>query len=416
MRVYDTKSTGIPRGTRSNSPFRSGRAADSFRPAFYACTSRACLQEEIRLESKSQRTQAKGQALGLGPRFPRHGLVDRFGGIHLADEFFVSQALAGDLTYTDVKAFRISHLAIVESESLFIDATKQVERFYADVGPVQSTLQRPEVFHRIGVDVPIHVFDRVIDDLVLEGIFQAVVRLQFVGEYSRSRFDVLTDIFLKFLFASIVHHEGANVSAALHHTHYDGLIFATSPGDDTLTFVLMHVARFTADEGLIDFHFACQLATVLALLGESDSVQHEPRSFLSDTQRPCNFATADAVLAIQDKPHCRKPLIETQRRVLKNGSDLDGELTPGMPFTALPPQLVLEETNPSASALRAGDPILPLRTASHQVLKASHGVREVNDSFLKGLGPLIDGFHISIVPRNRELVKYIIALIWWVEI
>jgi hypothetical protein len=35
---------------------------------------------------------------------------------------------------------------------------------------------------------------------------------------------------------------------------------------------------------------------------------------------------------------------------------------------------------------------------------------------LKGLGPLIDGFHISIVPRNRELVKYIIALIWWVEI
>jgi hypothetical protein len=64
--------------------------------------------------------------LGLGPRFPRQGLMDRFWPIHLASQFCVGEVLANDLTNTDVEALRVSHLPIVESERLLINIAKQV--------------------------------------------------------------------------------------------------------------------------------------------------------------------------------------------------------------------------------------------------------------------------------------------------
>jgi hypothetical protein len=348
---------------------------------------------------------------GLGPRLPaRPGLVDGFRFSHLADEFFVGQALAGDLTDSDVEALRIGHLAVVEPERLFVDVAEQVKGLHADIGPVQAALQkRPEVFHRVCVDVPVHVLNGVIDDLVLKGIFEPVVGFQFVGKDSRACFDVLTDIFLKFLFASVVHNESPNVSAALHHAHHDGFIFAASAGDDALAFRLVHVARLTADEGLIDFHFTRQLAAVLALLRESNPVQHEPSGFLSDTKRPRNFATADAVLAIQDEPHCREPLVQAKRGVFENGPNLNRELPPGMPLTALPPQLVLEETDPRTTTPRANNAIFPFWTTGYQVLQTGHLVLEVKDCFFKGLRSLIGGFHTSILHQTAVLRKYIIA-------
>src|SRR5208337_1328916 len=115
---------------------------------------------------------------------------------------------------------------------------------------------------------------------------------------------------LKFALATIIHNEGPHASAALHHAHDYGLIFAASSGDDALTLRLVHVARFSADEALIDFDFAREFAAMLSLLSKADAMQHEPRGFLSHPKRFRNFATANTVLAVEYQPHCRKPLIQ----------------------------------------------------------------------------------------------------------
>ena len=52
-----------------------------------------------------------------------------------------------------------------------------------DVSSVKATLQQtPEVLHCVGVDIPVHVPDRVIDDSVLVVSLQTIVRLQFISE------------------------------------------------------------------------------------------------------------------------------------------------------------------------------------------------------------------------------------------
>ena len=113
-----------------------------------------------------------------------------------------------------------------------------------------------------------------------------------------------------------------------------------------------------------------QLSALLALLSESDPVKHKPRGLLSNTQRPANFATANAVFAIQDQPHCWKPLIQAKRGIFKDGTDLHGELPLGMPRAALPAQLILKEAYLGATADRADNAVFPLRAARDKVVKA----------------------------------------------
>jgi len=51
-----------------------------------------------------------------------------------------------------------------------------------------------------------------------------------------------------------------------------------------------------------------------------------PSGFLSDANRPCQLATADTILSIGDCPHGNEPLVQAERRILKDRPDLDGEL------------------------------------------------------------------------------------------
>src|ERR1039458_4360790 len=183
----------VPRGAGSVPALRRRGTTDSLCSALHACTARTRLQKEVTGESEQARPETEGQAFGLGPRLPRHGLVDRFRLWNLASEFRIGKTLANDLANADIKSLCIGHVAIVESERLLIDVAEQVERFHADVGPVQAALQEtPEILHAIGVDISIHVLNRVVDDSVLIVSLQRLIRFQFITEDSRSRFDVLT--------------------------------------------------------------------------------------------------------------------------------------------------------------------------------------------------------------------------------
>src|SRR5438309_11426515 len=84
--------------------------------------------------------------------------------------------------------------AIVESERLLIQIAEQMEWLYGHVGSVQSALQqRPEILKTICMDSAIHVFHRMVNNLVLVLIFQAPVSVQFVGKHGCSSLDMLSD-------------------------------------------------------------------------------------------------------------------------------------------------------------------------------------------------------------------------------
>ena len=60
----------------------------------------------------------------------------------------------------------------------------------------------------------------------------------------------------------------------------------------------MHVAGFAADQGFVHLYVAGQLAAILALLCQPDATQQKPCSFLGNSQRLRNLATADTVLGV----------------------------------------------------------------------------------------------------------------------
>src|SRR5258708_4351309 len=177
--------------------------------------------QAVRSQSESSRPETKTKAEGrqalrfLGPRVGI--LVDRRFLSHLAGDLGPSQTLADDLTNCQGKTVTVIHiLPIVLPERLLIDITEQVKRLDADVGSMQAALeQTPEILHRVRVDIPIHVFDRVIDDSVLVIRSQAVIGFQFVAEDGRASFDAFTDDRLKVFSLAAVNMPGNDLPAAL---------------------------------------------------------------------------------------------------------------------------------------------------------------------------------------------------------
>src|SRR5580698_6651267 len=91
----------LHRRSSSIQAFRRRSKVSSFCAALHACAARTRVQKEVSGESEATRTKTQGQAFGLGPRFPRHGLVDRFRPVHLAGEFRISEPLSDDFAHCD---------------------------------------------------------------------------------------------------------------------------------------------------------------------------------------------------------------------------------------------------------------------------------------------------------------------------
>ena len=76
----------------------------------------------------------------------------------------------------------------------------------------------------------------------------------------------------------------------------------------------------------VDLNSAVHLVKRVCLHRLSDSMEHVPSGLLRYTNRPSQFVTANPVFAIGNRPDCDKPLVETERRVLENRSNLVAEL------------------------------------------------------------------------------------------
>src|SRR5271157_371256 len=120
-------------------------------------------------------------------------------------------------------------------------------------------------------------------------------------------------------------------------------------------------------------------------------MKHEPRRLLGDAERPMNLPRGDAVLAVGNHPHHRKPLLQAKRRVLKHRSCLDAELGLRMASLALPEMAGRDVGCIRATARRADHASAP--APSRKKLDAVIGIGEVPDGFGKCLRLLHEPNH-----------------------
>jgi hypothetical protein len=152
--------------------------------------------------------------------------VTRF---YLSDELLVSNSATDNLFHNHCEPLSISDLSVVIAKCLLIQIAKQVERLNTDVCTVQAALQEgPKVLHCVGMDVLVRIFDGMIDNGVLVVVLQTFLRLQLITEDSGARFDILTNLFLKFVLAAIRDVRHNHVATTLHHPHDDLFVLAAS--------------------------------------------------------------------------------------------------------------------------------------------------------------------------------------------
>lgn len=339
---------------------------------------RSRMQKEGRCQPAKAGAETESQAF----RFPRlcrlasERVNVRLSLLHLAGEFGVGEPLANDLRYRRAEALRIGSVTLVKAKCLFIQIPEQVERFHADVGSVQATLQqRPKLLKSVRVDFAANLFYRVVNRFMLE-LTHTFVGLQRVRKDRRSHNNVFADLVLKGLLLGVVYNLGVDLAAALQDPHDGGLILAAGAGDLRGPLALVHIPCLAADVGFVRFDLAGQFAAGLTLQAQADAVHHMPRALLSDSQRAVDLPRGNAVLHTGLHPDRYKPLVQTERRVFHDGSDLRAELGLRMPRLALPHATRCNKANIRRSASRADNAIRP--ATRNQIADAIVGIREID--------------------------------------
>ena len=259
-----------------------------------------------------------------------------------------------------------------------------MKRFDANVGAIDPTLQEgPEVFESIGVDFSIDVFFCMVNHFVSVLLGQAIIGMQRIGIERTLSGNVIPHFLLKWTFAAARNNDCADLSATFKHSEHWSLILAARSGNSAFALIEMHIPRFPTDESLVHFYFTAQLAKRFVLQGKTDAVHHEPSRFLSDAKCATYFVGTDSVFAVGEHPSSSEPLIEADRRILKDSPDLDGELALRMMGRALPSAAVPVVTHALRSAGRTRNTLRP--APLREVFNAVIWIREVDDCFLKAL-------------------------------
>src|SRR5215472_11191675 len=195
--------------------------------------------------------------------------------------------------------------------------------------------------------------------------------------------NVLFGFGLQSAFLPVLRNGRSDFSKTLHYSDDYGFVFTASSGDAPLTLSDVHVSRFTADEGFINFNFSTQFADGSVLQGEPNTVKHEPCGFLGDLQIAGDLVRTHATLAVGNQPNSGKPLVQAKRGILEDGSHLDGELSPRMLGGTFPQSATGKEVNFGRATTRTGYAASP--APSDNVVQAVVGVGEVQHCLLQGL-------------------------------
>lgn len=105
----------------------------------------------------------------------------------LAGLFHIRKALAEDLPHPINETLKVVHIAVIVSESLFVQVCFQVEWFDADISASQCPLRAtPEVLHAVRMDRALCVRDGVVDNCMVKFIADESVGLQRICVQLRS--------------------------------------------------------------------------------------------------------------------------------------------------------------------------------------------------------------------------------------
>jgi hypothetical protein len=274
----------------------------------------------------------------------------------------------------------------VVAEHLFIEIPKQVKWFYAHVGSFQSALeQAPEILQSVCVDLSIDVLLGMVDGLVDEILLlESLIGQERIGVDRAACFDVSANLGLQVMLAPSRNHHCADFAAAFQNTEYGSLVFGASLSNPATMLLGVHVSRCAADESFVYFNFApipAEFQNRAVLHCKPDAVKHEPCGLLSDAESASNFIGTDAVLTVGNQPEGDKPLVERERRILKDGSYFAGELFAGVLCFTFPHAPSRDETNVFASASGALDTVRP--AALDYELEAVVSVSEIQDGLLE---------------------------------
>ena len=276
--------------------------------------------------------------------------------------------------------------AIVIAEYLLIQIAKQMERLDADIGSLQPALeQAPEVFKSVGVNLAVNVLLRVVDNAVIEMLWQSDVRHKIIGVNGTARLDVLFNLAVKYGPFAIRNYGSAYLALAVEQP--ENFSFAANSARVELPTPCasdVHVTSLATDEGFVYLDFAAITAELhkrTALHGETDSLQHEPCGLLSDANRTSDLVGTDSVLAIANHPNGDKPFVERDRRILKDSPDLDTELPMVVDALALPLALIGEKFSVFAATGRAFDAIRPAKR--NHPIQAVIWIGKVDDGVLE---------------------------------
>src|SRR6266852_3215078 len=261
-----------------------------------------------------------------------------------------------------------------------------MERFNRHIRARDTALEEaPKVLKAIGVYAAIYVLSRVVNDLMRVVRCQSIVGHERIAVECRASSYMLAYLVLQYSFATARNHAGTNLSATLQDSHDGGLILGSRSCDATLAFAYVHIPSFAADESLVHFDFAAEFgAKEFILHCKANPLQHEPCRLLRNAHVTRNLVTADTVFAVRKHPRCREPLVQRDRRILVDRSDLDGELALGVMAATLPSTALCIEANLGGSATGTNYTVRPATDSN--VVDAVVRIREVDDRFLKALG------------------------------
>ncbi len=281
-----------------------------------------------------------------------------------------------------------------------------MKRLNRDVGARDSAFQaRPEIFDPVSVDILFHVAFKVVDDFVSETVFQIGVAGKFVGVHFRSRLNHLAHDHFRNALSAAWDYAGFHFAAALQHSHHNrfsGSALHSATAAHAFPFVAVHVPSLATDKGFIYFDRSAataELGQAASLQSEAQTMKDEPRGLLSDAQSAGHFVRANPVPAVYEHPESGEPLVQSDRGILEDGAELDGELL--VALLALPALLSLQVVVLFVAARGAFRAICPSE-ASYGV-NADLLVRKVPDRGLKCLW--LCAFHVAKVAHSPWLVK-----------
>jgi hypothetical protein len=201
---------------------------------------------------------------------------------------------------------------------------------------VTALQERPEIPDPVGMNVSVNVFPQVVHHLMRVFVFHLSLVAELVRVDDRSVLQVRGGFGPDGSVLAITDDRGPNAlrfafTGTFEDAHNNGLVArvrtAALPLHGSNLPVLVHVPRFATDEGFVNRDFAVQIAPgKIVLHRKTDSVRHEPCGLPGHAKSAVEFPRRNSIAVIRDHPNGRKPLIQTKKRIFKQGSGLERKL------------------------------------------------------------------------------------------